>query len=254
MNKLQETISLVKILHKNSILNDDPYYTDKLLEVIINLSSIDEDLLTNNHSNKVQDEIAKVKRKVPKWMKKKHQYNYRILETYMDFSLHNQISISVEELEVHSGLDKDYFLGHYNSMKTISKNNHSKVFEEVNDEVRLWKPISSFIEDLFKEEIVDFIYRRFDFLLNYDFLPDEIFIKLQNAEYSKKNFHIDLPLLVDSSDNKNSKIDYTKYYEIPMGSYFIYSNWDKVSKHFLLEWLLWLSMSRYQLENINYEE
>ena len=35
-------------------------------------------------------------------------------------------------------------------MKTISKKNHAKVFEEINKEVSLWKPVAGFIEEIFE--------------------------------------------------------------------------------------------------------
>ncbi len=155
MKKLEEALSLVTELHSHSIINKDKYYTDKLLQIIINLSTMDEELSISNSLDNNQDEVDKVKRKVPKWMKKIHQSNYKILEAYMKLSDNNETSIAVSELEEYSEIEPKIFLGHYNAMKTISKKNHAKVFEENHKEVSLWKPVAGFIEELFEGNIMN---------------------------------------------------------------------------------------------------
>jgi len=147
MFKLDEILDKVKELHSHSILNNNEYYTEKLLQIIIDLSTID-----NVKSEVDEKEIEKVKRKVPKWMKKKHQYNYRILKVFMDISNHNEHSVSVDELEKYSEIDPKIFLGHYNGMKTISVKNHGKLFDEVDKRVKLWEPVAEFIIGTFTEK------------------------------------------------------------------------------------------------------
>ena len=151
MFKLDEILDKVKELHSHSILNNNEYYTEKLLQIIIDLSTIDNQSLDDVKSEVDENEIEKVKRKVPKWMKKTNQYNYKILKSYMDLSDCNEDSIRVEELEEYVGIGK-VFLGHYNGLKTISEKNHAKVFDEINKQVKLWEPVAEFIEDIFVEE------------------------------------------------------------------------------------------------------
>ena len=151
MKKLEETLSLVTELHSHSIINKDKYYTDKLLQILINISTLQEEL-SNNTVDDNQEEIDKVKRKVPKWLKKTHQSNFKILETYMKLSNNNEVTVNINELKKQSKIEPKIFVGHYNGMKTISKKNHSKVFEESHKEVSLWKPIARFIEELFEGE------------------------------------------------------------------------------------------------------
>ena len=43
------------------------------------------------------------------------------------------------------------FTSHFNQMKIISERNHAKVFDEAYGKVKLWKPIASFIIDLYKQ-------------------------------------------------------------------------------------------------------
>jgi len=150
MSKINEALSLTKELHKHSIINEDSYYSDKLLQIIINLSTLGEIKLVEGNSQNYQDEISKVKRKVPKWMKKTHQYNYLILKAFMDLSDNNTYRVGVDELEKHVDIGQ-VFLANYNNLKTISEKNHGKIFDEIDREVELWEHVAEFIEGVFEE-------------------------------------------------------------------------------------------------------
>ncbi|RUM72043.1 MAG: hypothetical protein DSZ08_01835, partial [Sulfurovum sp.] len=104
--KIDETLSLVKELHSHSIINGDTYYSDKLLQIIINLSTVGEVKNLENTATSNESEIAKVKRKVPKWMKKTNQYNYLILKAFMDLSNYNKNRVPVDELEEYVNIGK----------------------------------------------------------------------------------------------------------------------------------------------------
>ena len=103
---------------------------------------LDEDIQSN--------EIEKVKRKVPLWLKKQNQYNYKILNTFMNLSNNNKHTISTRLLEMHSNLDPKIFLSNYNLMKTISEKNHGKIFSEKDGQVSLWEPIEEIVVKYFK--------------------------------------------------------------------------------------------------------
>ena len=152
MSQIDETLALVKDLHSYSIINSDDYYSEKLLQVIITLSTLNltkgTDSKLSNDEKLLQDEIAKVKRKVPKWMKKTHQYNYQILKAFMKLSDNNANRIEVEALEKYVDIGQA-FLANYNNLKTISEKNHGKVFEEIDREVELWEPVAEAIEGIF---------------------------------------------------------------------------------------------------------
>ena len=163
MLKIDEILSLTKELHKYSIINEDSYYSDKLLQIIINLSTLGEIKLVEGNSLNYQDEISKVKRKVPKWMKKTHQYNYLILKEFMDLSDNNTHRVGVDELEKHVDIGQA-FLANFNNLKTISEKNHGKIFDEIDREVELWKPVAEFIEEVFLEE--DNRHNTFKYLFN----------------------------------------------------------------------------------------
>ena len=151
MKRIDETLEIAEELYEYSIVNKNIFVKEKAKLLIRNLAVIAD---KNNISNddKYIDEIAKVKRKIPKWMKNTHQYNYRILKVFMDISNQNEYSVSVDELEKYSEIDSKIFLGHYNGMKTISVKNHGKVFDEVDKKVKLWEPVSEFIIGTFTEK------------------------------------------------------------------------------------------------------
>jgi len=155
MSQIDETLALVKELHSHSIINSDDYYSEKLLQVIIALSTLnitkDTDSELSNDEKLLQDEIEKVKRKVPKWMKKTHQYNYQILKAFMELSDNNANRIEVEALEKYVNIGQA-FLANYNNLKTISEKNHGKVFDEIDREVELWEPVAEFVEKIFFQQ------------------------------------------------------------------------------------------------------
>ncbi len=146
--KIDETLSLAKELHSHSIINGDTYCSDKLLQMIINLSTIGEVKSLESNDLNYEDEIAKVKRKVPKWIKKTHQYNYLILKSFIDISDNNEHRVTVDELEEYVDIGQS-FLANYNNLKTISDKNHAKVFDEADKIIELWEPVAEFIEELF---------------------------------------------------------------------------------------------------------
>ena len=153
INSIQSTATL---LHKKAILNDDDYSAEKLMQIIMDINFIAGLKENNIHiktiDNSEENEILKVKRKVPLWMKRKHQYNYIILNTFMQLSNHNKVPILLTQLEKKSNLGAVLFQRHYNLMKNIFEKNHAKVFTEDNGTITLWQPIEEFIKNIFSEE------------------------------------------------------------------------------------------------------
>ena len=94
-------------------------------------------------------EIDRVHSKVPMWKNRPQQKNHIILDTYF-MLLKQQGMVTVQALKQkceQRGVDK--FYGNYTQMKVIAKNNHAKVFEEIeegaNEIVTLWQPVAEFI-------------------------------------------------------------------------------------------------------------
>lgn len=159
---MRETVNKIledaQVAYRESIMIDNTLIGEKLLSIMGNTKFILNELETNKNNKKLivksdeeieSDEIKKVKRKVPLWLNKPNQYNYKILTTFMKLSKNNKYPISVSLLETHSNIDDRKFTAHYNQMKNISEQNHGKVFKEENGQVSLWNPIEDFVVSLF---------------------------------------------------------------------------------------------------------
>lgn len=153
---IEQILQDAKIAYKESIQLENELLETKLLAIIGNAQAIlnSEQFTQNNALSEKEmleeQEIQKVHRKVPRWLNNKTQYNYKILTTFMNLSNNNSMPISVSILERYSNIEDNKFLSHFNQMKTISKRNHAKVFEEIYGEVKLWEPVSEFIVQLYK--------------------------------------------------------------------------------------------------------
>lgn len=154
MNKLIESIELAKELYKYGVVHENNLIEDKSLSLITNLTLIQEMFsveTSSNSNNNIENEIERVKRKVPKWLGKE-QYNSRILFAYIKLSNFNQLPVKFSDLMNFTEIDEKTFLGHYNGMKIITKKNHAKVFEEENKIITLWEPVADFILSLYLED------------------------------------------------------------------------------------------------------
>lgn len=157
VNKIFEN---AKSAYKESVLIENKIMEDKLLTLLADIRYLQNDIENNKYikkkkkkidEEKVNNEIKKVKRKVPLWLEKTNQLNYKILKTFMNLSNNNSHYVNITTLESHSKIqDPKKFLANYNLLKTISEKNHAKVFEEKNGQVTLWAPVSEIVESYFK--------------------------------------------------------------------------------------------------------
>ena len=151
--KIDETTEIAKELFKHSVINDDAYAQDKLMQIMVNMSTLKEQNLESKSSgSRVTEgsEIEKVYRKVPRWMNDPSQYNSIILRTYMLISNNNENPVMLDVLEEKTSLDRKQFLTNYTQMRIMAEKNHAKVFNEEDGVVSLWKPVEKFIVDLYK--------------------------------------------------------------------------------------------------------
>ena len=94
-----------------------------------------------------EEEIKKVKRRVPRWFKNPGQINSRILLIFLELRK-NKILISPDILRKSCSGITDFY-GNYNQMKNFGQQNHAKVFEEKNGIITLWSPVEDFICETF---------------------------------------------------------------------------------------------------------
>ncbi len=115
---------------------------------VIITKHIKESTVLPNGQNKESEEIKKVRRKIPRWIKNPHQINSRILVAFLKLK-NNNIHVTPTVLREHCSEIND-FEGNYNQMKNFGEKNNAKVFEEINNTIELWKPVESFIIESFE--------------------------------------------------------------------------------------------------------
>jgi len=97
--------------------------------------------------DEMNEEILKVRRKVPEWFRKREQINARILIAYLKLQQRKQV-ITPSLLKAECK-DIKTFSSNYNQMRIISDKNHAKVFQEENGQITLWEPVAEFIASEF---------------------------------------------------------------------------------------------------------
>lgn len=155
---MNETINKIlensKKAYKKSILIENDELEDLLLSIVTDSKKLldeyeDQKTEVKNIASPERtedEEIQRVKKKIPSWFSKPNQYNHKILVAYLKLSNDNKNTVSLIDLERESGLNNSHkFNSNFNQMKMISYKNHGKVFSEENGIVTLWNPVANFI-------------------------------------------------------------------------------------------------------------
>ena len=163
---MNETINKIlensKKAYKKSIMINNEELEELLFSIITDTKKLldkvsDKKIITNNMSSKNRtedEEIIRVKKKIPSWLSKPNQYNHKILVAYMKLSNKNRNTVTTEELEKESGLkNSQTFISNFNQMKIISYKNHGKVFTEENGVITLWHVIADYIVEEYEKMI-----------------------------------------------------------------------------------------------------
>lgn len=212
INKILENS---KKAYKKSILINNEELEELLFSIITDTKRVldevnSEEKNINNVSSQnrtEEEEIKRVRKKIPSWFSKPNQYNHKILVAYMKLSNKNKDTITMEVLEKEAGLkNSQVFISNFNQMKIISYKNHGKVFIEENGIIKLWEPVADFIVNEY-EKIID-IERRtkekiYDFLKRAEYSNELNFdTKGGNLRYSKKNSAKDVFWINVAVDNR----------------------------------------------------
>ncbi|MDE6008597.1 MAG: hypothetical protein K2G90_05250 [Muribaculaceae bacterium] len=146
----EEIVSEKEETTKEEIVDLEDYLEDPdLNEYLTNESELE---YYNN--NREELEIDKVRRRVPKWIRKPYQINATILNSYMELSQNGALPVTVEELQsMCEGKGVEKFMGHYNQMKNFGLRNHAKVFMQpkYTTLIYLWSPVATYIKGLYKK-------------------------------------------------------------------------------------------------------
>jgi len=102
--------------------------------------------------DKIENEIKKVKRRIPKWFENKTQINSKILYAFINIYLRNK-NVTVEELEKEA--NEKTFKTNYDQMKIIAPHNHAKIFEEIDGIVYFWNEVEEFIWNYYNKNVTN---------------------------------------------------------------------------------------------------
>lgn len=156
INKILENS---KEAYKKSILINNEELEELLFSIITDTKRVldevnsEEKNINNVSQNRTEEEeIRRIKKKIPSWFSKPNQYNHKILVAYIKLSNKNKNTVTIEELEKESGLkNSQVFISNFNQMKIISYKNHGKVFTEENGIVTLWFPVADYIVEEYEK-------------------------------------------------------------------------------------------------------
>jgi hypothetical protein len=95
------------------------------------------------NEDKIQNEIDKVKRRVPIWFNNPDQKNSTILIAFLRLLGENSNPVSKQAIK--NKCNFETFESNFIDMSNTSDRGHGKVFEVTGDEVTLWEPVAQFI-------------------------------------------------------------------------------------------------------------
>jgi hypothetical protein len=94
-------------------------------------------------------EINKVERKIPLWLSnsRKNNINSQIFTNFMELLENNEFVEKNRLVEVCKEVDK--FEGNFSQMSQFGPKNHAKIFDVKKNQIRLWKPIETFVKEYY---------------------------------------------------------------------------------------------------------
>jgi hypothetical protein len=93
-----------------------------------------------------QTEIQKVKRRLRLWATRQHQINAKILTLFLQLQREGVNNITEKGLRERYNNHQE-FLINFQQMKVIAPNNHGKIFDVINDVIKIWEPIKEAVEE-----------------------------------------------------------------------------------------------------------
>lgn len=95
------------------------------------------------------DEIAKIKSRIPNWFLNRLQYNSRILYAFINLYERNGGNVTYNQLMEEAKIPK--FKGNFDQMKNFGEKNHGKIFEQIGENVYLWKKVEHIVWEAYKK-------------------------------------------------------------------------------------------------------
>jgi len=103
----------------------------------------------SNEDDRINNEIEKIQKRVPKWFNKPNQKNTRILISFMELLGEKDYVDYVILKEECKSIEN--FVTNFPKMKDFGEKNHGKVFHQDDSRIYLWKPVREFVTKEYKK-------------------------------------------------------------------------------------------------------
>lgn len=102
-----------------------------------------------NEFDTSEEEVNKVRSRLKLWAKpeRQHQYNARILNTFLRLTAGKEPRSISEHLLRTELKDIESFDSNFIQMKTIARKNHGKLFQQRGSTISIWNPVLPFVLD-----------------------------------------------------------------------------------------------------------
>jgi len=118
----------------------------KIIQCLILISELEESMSKETNSKTTFDEVNKVHSRLKLWAKRQHQANAKILNAFIELKKAGVKPVTEKILE--NKVPKEInFTSHFAQMKIIAQKNHGKVFDQYGENIEIWKPVASHINE-----------------------------------------------------------------------------------------------------------
>ena len=143
IDQLESNISIIvksnkSVQQNRNLIKEENFYTSGI--------SSTRDL---TEEEEIISEINKVERKIPLWLSnsRKNNINTQIFTNFMELLEDNEFVEKNRLVEVCKEIDK--FEGNFSQMSQFGPKNHAKIFDVKKNQIRLWKPIETFVKEYY---------------------------------------------------------------------------------------------------------
>jgi len=125
--------------------------TEKIKTTIIVRSTKENTSSAVVKNDKEKNEINKLHNRLPKWKKNPNQYNSIILNTFFELEDNDGfVELKTLEKEFKRKTNQNVnFEGNITQMYNYGEKNHGKVFEKIDNKIKLWERIEKYARELF---------------------------------------------------------------------------------------------------------
>jgi len=101
---------------------------------------------SRSYTSDERTEVAKVQRRLRLWARRPTQINSQILRAFLQARREGIQPVTEDAIRERIS-DPSSFESNFAQMKSIAPKNHGKVFEQIGLEVRVWPPVSTFVQE-----------------------------------------------------------------------------------------------------------